>query len=48
MPTGRYVNAGGTQINALHVSMLNAMGFTDVTEFGDPEYNTGPMPGLTG
>ncbi len=46
--TGRYVNAGGAQINAFLVSLINAMGFTDVTQFGEPDYASGPLAALTG
>ncbi|AUX24433.1 hypothetical protein SOCEGT47_049710 [Sorangium cellulosum] len=49
--TGRFVdylaNGGrARQHNDLLVTIANAMG-TDDTTFGDPEFSTGPLPGLT-
>jgi hypothetical protein len=53
---GGYINTGatgrllhhqsGTKVNGLFVSMLHAMGYEDATEFGDSEYNSGPLSGL--
>jgi hypothetical protein len=43
--TGRYLVYGGVAHNNLMVSMLNAMGVATNT-FGDPNYATGPLPGL--
>ena len=47
--TGRYVDFGGdTDIahNHLLVSLLNSMG-VDADTFGDPQFGTGPLSGLT-
>lgn len=47
--TGRCVK--NTAPSAFHppllVSIANAMGFDQLQSWGDPEYNSGPMPGLT-
>jgi hypothetical protein len=44
--TGRYVRFQSQPHNNLLVSVLNAMG-APVTSFGDPEFCTGPLNGLT-
>jgi hypothetical protein len=46
--TGRFVQFEGQKIghNRLLVSLLNAMSI-EADEFGNPEYGTGPLPGLT-
>ena len=45
--TGRYVTQSQeTGHNKLLVSLLHAMGI-DEDQFGNPEYGTGPLPGLT-
>jgi hypothetical protein len=45
--TGRYLNIGEqTGHNKLLVSLLHAMDI-DEDEFGDPQYGTGPLSGLT-
>jgi hypothetical protein len=46
--TGRYIQFNGQKLghNRLLVSVLNAMGI-ETNEFGNPEYGTGPLPGLT-
>jgi hypothetical protein len=46
--TGRYIEFNGQKLghNRLMVSLLNAMGI-EADEFGNPEYGTGPLPGLT-
>ena len=46
--TGRYLKFEGQKIghNRLMVSLLNAMGI-EADEFGNPEFGTGPLPGLT-
>lgn len=43
--TGRYINYGGTPHNNLLVSVCNAFGL-GLTSFGDPNFCTGPLPGL--
>ncbi len=45
--TGRYVQFGDETHNDMLVSIAHAMGLEDVTTFGDPEFCTGPLPGLT-
>jgi hypothetical protein len=42
---GRYLDYGGVSHNGLLVSLLNAFGLPDQT-FGNPDYCTGPLPGL--
>ncbi len=42
---GRLLRCGGRSTNDLYVGLLNAMGLADTT-FGNPDYNTGPLPGL--
>lgn len=46
--TGRYVEFSGQKLghNRLLVSLLNAMGI-DADSFGNPEFGTGPLSGLT-
>ena len=44
--TGRYLSFSGEPHNGLLVSLCQAMGLDDVTTFGDPEYGSGPLPGL--
>lgn len=45
--TGRYLSfADGTPHNQLMVSLLQAMDI-DANEFGNPNFGTGPLPGLT-
>ena len=45
--TGRYVTQDSeTGHNKLLVSLLNSMGI-EAEEFGNPEFGTGPLPGLT-
>jgi hypothetical protein len=46
--TGRYVQFPGQKLghNRLMVSLLNAMDI-DADEFGNPEFGSGPLPGLT-
>lgn len=36
----------GTAHNALLISLINAMGVTDLTGFGSPKFNKGPLPGF--
>lgn len=43
--TGRYLQYQGNSHADLLVSILNAMGVSDTT-FGDPQFCTGPLPGL--
>jgi hypothetical protein len=44
--TGRYLDFDGRTNNDLHVSLQNAFGIESQT-FGDPEFCTGPLAGLT-
>ena len=37
---------GGTPHNGLLISLINAMGVTDLTGFGSPKFNKGPIPGF--
>lgn len=47
VPGGRWLKyPSGTNHNDLLVSLCHAMGLTDVTTFGDPDYCKGPLPGL--
>lgn len=43
--TGRYLSFDGEPHNPLLVSICQAMG-VEVTTFGDPDYGSGPLPGL--
>lgn len=43
--TGQYLSFDGQPTNALMVSIAQAMG-VDITTFGDPDYGSGPLPGL--
>ena len=45
--TGRYLTYEGEPHNKLFVSISHALGFDDVTEFGDPQYGTGPLNSMT-
>jgi hypothetical protein len=45
--TGRLLRFGGRAHNDLFVSVCHALGFPDVTTFGEPSVCTGPLPGLT-
>ncbi|HXI56829.1 MAG TPA: DUF1552 domain-containing protein [Polyangia bacterium] len=45
--TGRYLQYKDQNHNNLLISLLHAMGFDDVTQFGYPELCSGPLPGLT-
>jgi len=45
LPTGRYLRYGEAPHGNLFVSILNAVGVPD-TSFGDPDFCTGPLPGL--
>jgi Protein of unknown function (DUF1552) len=45
--TGRYLMFQDQPHNNLLISLLHAMGFEDVTQFGYPELSMGPLPGLT-
>jgi hypothetical protein len=44
--TGRWVTIKSQPHNNLLVSLLNIFGGTD-TKFGDPDFNTGALAGLT-
>ena len=44
--TGRYLRYDSVGHGDLYVSIMNALGMDDTT-FGDPDYCTGPLPGLT-
>ena len=44
--TGRYVQYNGLGHNRLLISLAQAMG-VDIEEFGDPEFGTGALTGLT-
>jgi hypothetical protein len=47
LQTGRYLKyPDGTPHNRLHVSLCNAFGIQTDT-FGNPQFGTGPLPGLT-
>jgi hypothetical protein len=37
---------GGESMNRFITSLCHAMGFADVDSFGDPQFGTGPLPGL--
>ena len=37
----------GKSNNDLLISLCHAMGLTETTTFGNPDYATGPLPGLT-
>jgi hypothetical protein len=44
---GRMLDFGGKAHNNLLVSIMNLFGDTR-TSYGDPKYNSGPLPGITG
>ena len=44
---GRFLQFKDQNHNNMLISLLHAMGFDDVTQFGYPELCTGPLPGLT-
>jgi hypothetical protein len=44
---GRYVQYGDKSHNDMLISIAHAMGLEDVTTFGNPDFCTGPLPGLT-
>ena len=45
--TGRSLSYDSEPHNKLFVSISHALGFDDVTEFGDPQYGTGPLDSMT-
>ena len=46
---GRFIDWGSTRYdnNQMLVSIAHAMGAQDLTSFGDPSGQTGPLPDLT-
>jgi len=43
--TGQHIKLNGEPHNKLLVTLMNAMGVPD-TQFGDPQFGTGPLPGI--
>ncbi len=46
LKTGRLLSVPGKPNNALLVSLCNLMGLVTVNTFGDPQFGSGPLPGL--
>ena len=44
--TGRFLRVGGMEHNRLLVSILHALGRTDLSQFGPMDAGSGPIPGL--
>lgn len=44
--TGRFLSYNGASHADLYVAIAHAMGFEDITSFGNPEVSSGPLSGL--